>query len=140
MIPRVFLADDQEEVLRTIVQILDGDFQIVGTAKNGAGVLELTPTLSPDVVVLDISMPVVTGIEAALRLREAGSLAKVIFLTVHQDLDFVEAAISVGAWGYVLKPSMATDLIPAIRKVLEGSTFISPSVYLPQYLARANGY
>ena len=133
MIPRVFLADDQKEMLRTTAQILGGEFQIVGTAENGVGVLELAPSLSPDVVVLDISMPVLTGIEAALRLREKGSRARVIFLTVHEDLDFVETAMSVGALGYVLKQSMATDLIPAIWKALEGRTFISPSVHLPQY-------
>jgi DNA-binding NarL/FixJ family response regulator len=129
-IPRVFLADDQEEMRRTVAQVLDGEFQIVGTAENGAGVLELTPNLSPDVLVLDISMPVVTGIEAALRLRQAGSKVKVIFLTVHDDLDFVEAAMSVGALGYVLKQSMATDLVAAVWKALEGSIFISPSLHL----------
>ena len=131
MIPRLFLADDQQEMLRTVAQILEGEFEIVGTADNGQGVLELAPGLSPDVLVLDISMPVLTGIEAALRLQEAGSRAKLIFLTVHEDLDFVEAAISAGAVGYVLKPSMATDLVPAIRKALDGQIFISPSIHLP---------
>jgi DNA-binding NarL/FixJ family response regulator len=134
-IPRVFLADDQEQMRRTVAQVLEGEFQIVGTAENGAGVLDLTPDLSPDVLVLDISMPVVTGIEAALRLRQAGSTIKVIFLTVHDDLDFVEAAMAVGALGYVLKQSLATDLVPAIWKVLEGSIFISPSLHLSQYPA-----
>jgi DNA-binding NarL/FixJ family response regulator len=133
MIPRLFVADDQEEMLRTVAQILEGEFQIVGTAENGVGVLEFAPGLSPDVLVLDISMPLLTGIEAALRLREAGSRARVIFLTVHEDLDFVEAALSAGAVGYVLKPSIATDLVPAIRKALEGSTFISPSLQLPEF-------
>jgi DNA-binding NarL/FixJ family response regulator len=128
--PRVFLADDQREMLRTVAEILEGEFQIVGTAENGAGVLELAPGLSPDVLVLDISMPVLTGIEAALRLQEAGSRARLIFLTVHEDLDFVEAAMSAGAVGYVLKPSMATDLVPAIRKALDGQIFISPSMHL----------
>lgn len=134
-IPRVFLADDQEQMRRTVAQVLEGDFQIVGTAENGAGVLDLTPDLSPDVLVLDISMPVVTGIEAALRLRQAGSKIKVIFLTVHDDLDFVEAAMAVGALGYVLKQSLATDLVPAIWKALEGSIFISPSIHLSHYPA-----
>jgi DNA-binding NarL/FixJ family response regulator len=133
MIPRVFLADDQEEMLRTTAQILGGEFEIVGTAENGADVLEFAPSLCPDVVVLDISRPVMTGIEAALRLREKGLPARVIFLTVHKDLDFVETAMSVGALGYVLKQCMATDLVPAIWKALEGRTFISPSVPLPPY-------
>jgi DNA-binding NarL/FixJ family response regulator len=132
---RVFLADDQEEMRETIVQILCEDFQIVGMAETGAGVLDLPPGLSPDVFVLDISMPVVTGIEAALRLREEGSHAKIIFLTVQEDPDFVESAMAVGAAGYVIKPCMATDLGPAIRKVMEGSTFISPAIHSPHYPA-----
>jgi DNA-binding NarL/FixJ family response regulator len=128
---RVFLADDQEEMCQTMVQILCKDFQIIGTAETGAGVLDLPPNLSPDVFVLDISMPVVTGIEAALRLREEGSHAKIIFLTVHEDLDFVESAMAIGAAGYVIKPCMATDLGLAIRKAVEGGTFISPSIHSP---------
>jgi len=128
---RVFLADDQKEMRETIVQILCEDFQIVGMAETGAGVLDLPPGLSPDVFVLDISMPVVTGIEAALRLREEGSHAKIIFLTVQEDPDFVESAMAVGAAGYVIKPCMATDLGPAIRKVMEGSIFISPAIHSP---------
>jgi len=135
-IVRIFLAEDQEEMRQTIIQILVEDFQIVGTAETGAGVLNLPPNLSPDVFVLDISMPVVTGIEAALRLQEEGSRAKIIFLTVHEDPDFVENAIAVGAAGYVIKPCMATDLGPAIRKAMEGSTFISPSIRSPQCSAR----
>src|SRR6476660_6253041 len=132
---RVFLAEDQEEMRQTIVQILCEDFQVAGTAETGAGVLNLPPNLSPDFFVLDISMPDVTGIEAALRLREEGSRAKIIFLTVHEDPDFVENAMAVGAAGYVIKPCMATDLGPAIRKAMEGSTFISPSIHSPQYPA-----
>jgi DNA-binding NarL/FixJ family response regulator len=128
--PRVLLADDQEEMLEALVEMLKGDFQIVGTAENGMRVLELTPRLTPDIVVLDISMPAVNGIEAASRLREECSWVRVIFLTVHQDADFVVAAMSTGALGYVLKSCLATDLVPAIWKALEGRTFISPSIRL----------
>lgn len=125
--PRVFLADDQEEVLQTVAQVIEGEFQVIGTAENGGRVLELVPRLSPDVLVLDISMPVVNGIEVALRLRDEGSSARVIFLTVHQDADMVEAAMSAGALGYVVKPLLATDLIPAIWNAMEGRTFVSSS-------------
>jgi len=139
-LPRVFLAEDQEEMRHTIVQILCEDFQIVGTTETGAGVLDLPPNLVPDVFVLDISMPVVTGIEAALRLREKDSRAKIIFLTVHEDPDFVANAMAVGAAGYVFKPCMATDLGPAIRKAMEGSTFISSSIHWPLYPAHDNKF
>jgi DNA-binding NarL/FixJ family response regulator len=130
IVPRVFIADDQEEMLQTVARMLDGEFQVVGTAENGMRVLELAPSLSPDILVLDISMPVVNGIEVACHLKESGSAAKVIFLTVHADPDFVEAAMSTGALGYVLKPCLATDLVPAIWTVLGGNTFVSPAMYL----------
>ena len=128
--PRVILADDQEEMLRTASVILRDEFDIVGTAENGKRAVDLTSRLSPDVLVMDISMPVLNGIEAACRLKELGSRAKVIFLTINGDAEFVDAALSAGALGYVLKPSLATDLVPAIWAVIEGDTFISPSMHL----------
>ena len=125
---RVLLADDHQEMLQTLVGILEDEFQIVGTAENGMHVLELAANLTPDIVVLDISMPEVNGIEAAWRLREEGSLAKVVFLTAHNDPDLVEAAMSAGALGYVLKSHLATDLVSAIWQASVGKTFISPSI------------
>ena len=90
--PRILLADDHEEMLETLAGILEDEFQIVGTANNGMRALELAASLMPDIVVLDISMPEVNGIEAAWRLREEGSLARVVFVTAHNDPDLVEAA------------------------------------------------
>ena len=129
-VPSILLADDQEEMRRTVAQLLEGEFHIVGMAENGQRVLQMAPSLEPDLLVLDICMPLLSGIEAAIRLKEAGSLARVIFLTVHDDADFLEAARSVGALGYVLKPYLAQDLLPAIRRALQGSTFVSPSMHL----------
>ena len=117
-------------MLQTVVLILRDEFNVVGTAENGVRAVELATRLSPDVLVLDISMPVENGIEAACQLKTLGSSARVIFLTVHRDPEFVEAALSAGALGYVLKPSLATDLIPAIWAALHGDTFISPSMPL----------
>ena len=128
--PRIVLADDQEEMLQTEVLMLRGEFNVVGTAKNGTRAVELATTLSPDVVVLDISMPGENGIDAACHLKELGSRARVIILTIHTDPEFVDAALSVGAFGYVLKPCLAADLVPAIWTVLLGGTFISPSMHL----------
>jgi DNA-binding NarL/FixJ family response regulator len=82
----------------------------------------------PDVIVSDISMPKLSGIEAANQLRESGCSAKVVFLTVHNDPDFVRAALRTGALGYVLKTSITTDLLIAIRETLAGRTFVSPKV------------
>jgi DNA-binding NarL/FixJ family response regulator len=125
---RLLLADDHQEMLRTLVRILEDEFQIVGTAENGTRALELAASLMPDIVVLDISMPEVNGIEAAWRLREEGSWAKVVFLTAYDDPDLVEAAMSTGALGYVLKSHLATDLVSAIWRASVGKTFISPSI------------
>jgi CheY-like chemotaxis protein len=129
-IPSILLADDQEEMRRTVAHLLEREFHVVGTVENGERVLQLVQSLAPDILVLDISMPVLNGIEAAIRLKESGSQAKVIFLTVHEDADFLEAARSVGALGYVLKSSLAHDLVPAVRRVLEGNTFVSPRMHL----------
>lgn len=128
--PTILLADDQEEMRRTVAQLLEGEFRVLGTAENGKRVLELAPKLNPDIVVLDICMPVMNGIETAARLKESGSQGKIIFLTVHEDADFLEAARSVGALGYVLKPFLIQDLLPAVRRALKGNTFVSPSMHL----------
>lgn len=84
--------------------------------------------LKPDVIVTDISMPVLNGIEAANQLNEAGCTSKIIFLTVHSDPDFVRTCLATGAFGYVVKSRVATDLLPAIHEALAGRLFISPSV------------
>src|SRR5438270_5697493 len=124
----VFVADDQEEVLRTISAALQDQFQIVGMAGNGRDVLRLVPLLHPEVLVLDIVMPLLNGIEAALHLKASGSSARIVFLTVYEDRDFLEAAVSAGAQAYVLKPHLATDLVPAIESVLKGGFFVSPCI------------
>jgi DNA-binding NarL/FixJ family response regulator len=127
--PRILLADDQVEILRTIAAMLQEEFDIVGLAENGGQVLDLALKRSPDVLVLDIFMPVLNGMDAAVRLKASGCPAKLLFLTVVEDSDFVETAVSIGALGYVLKPRLATDLIPAIRSVLQGRLYISPGMH-----------
>jgi DNA-binding NarL/FixJ family response regulator len=128
--PRVFVADDRKDVLQAVVQVLEGEFKVVGTAEDGMSTLALVPQIDPDILVLDISMPLLNGIEVAMQLKNAGSQAKIVFLTVHEDCDFVRAAMSAGALGYVLKPCLASDLVPAIRKALKDCTFVSPAVDL----------
>jgi len=129
IVPTILLADDHEEVRRTVASVLQGQFQIVAIAENGVQVIELALSLHPDVMVLDIFMPVANGIETAVRAKAIGCRSKVLFLTVDEDPDVAEAAMSVGALGYVLKPRLATDLIPAIRSVLEGRVYISRSMH-----------
>ncbi len=128
--PRVVLADDQKDILRSVALTLGNTFTVVGTAENGVGAVDLATKLSPDVLVLDISMPVQNGIEAACHLRALGSTTRVVFLTINTEPEFVEAALFAGAFGYVLKQSLASDLVPAIWAALNGSTYISPSVHV----------
>jgi DNA-binding NarL/FixJ family response regulator len=123
--PRVLLADDLPEMLEKVALLLRDDFQIVGYAQDGEAAVEAATTLNPDLLVLDIVMPFRNGIQVASHLRDSGCRAKVIFLTAHDDVDYVEAAWSVGALGYVFKSRMATDLLPAVQEVLEGRRFIS---------------
>jgi DNA-binding NarL/FixJ family response regulator len=124
--PRVLLADDHPKMLEQVAQLLEGESEIVGTVENGEQLIEAAFNLDPDLIVLDISMPVLNGIEAAHQLKNSGSQAKVIFLTMHEDDAFVTAAVLAGALGYVLKRRISIDLIPAIRKVLQGHVFTSP--------------
>lgn len=113
---------------RPVARLLEDKFDVIAAVANGERAIEAAVRLAPDLLVLDVSMPVLNGIEAPARLKESGSRAKVIFLTVHEDPCIAEAALSVGARGYVLKQRLATDLIAAIRQVLHGRIFISPSV------------
>jgi DNA-binding NarL/FixJ family response regulator len=125
---KILLADDQQEMLETVARLLEDGFDVIAAVADGERVIEAVVRLAPDLLVLDVSMPILNGIEAASCLKDSGSKAKVIFLTVHEDPDIVEAAFSVGARGYVLKQRLATDLVPAVRKVLHDRFFISPSV------------
>jgi DNA-binding NarL/FixJ family response regulator len=125
-LPRVLLADDHPKMLEQVAQLLECESEIVGTVENGEELIEAAFNLDPDLIVLDISMPVLNGIEAAHHIKNFGSRAKVIFLTMHEDDAFVTAAVSAGALGYVLKHRISIDLIPAMRKVLQGHVFASP--------------
>jgi len=122
---RVLLADDLPKMLDTVTQLLRQDFEIVGYAQDGEEAIEAAITGNPDLLVLDIEMPFRNGIQVASHLRDSGCKVKVIFLTAHEDPDYVEAAWSVGALAYVLKSRIATDLLPAIQEVMHGRRFIS---------------
>ncbi|HYK36592.1 response regulator transcription factor [Alloacidobacterium sp.] len=125
---RVLLAEDHEAILVQVRTVLDEEFDIVGTANNGRDALGEVRRLDPDVLVLDISMPIVNGLQTARELKSAQSRTKVIFLTVHEDPDFVAAAFSAGASAYVVKSDVTTDLVPAIRNALEGRKYISQAI------------
>ena len=125
---RVLLADDHEEFLAVEARLLEPEFEVVTMAHSGREALEEAARLGPDALVLDISMPGLSGIETVRQLRATGSPAKVIFLTVHGDPDVIRAALASGATAYVIKSRLASDLVPALREALAGRSFVSPSI------------
>ncbi len=125
---RVLLADDHKAMLERVAGLLRSECDVVGTVTDGQKVLEAARALKPDVLVLDISMPVMNGIETAHHLKKAGHKARIVFLTVHDDPDFAREALEAGALGYVIKPRIASDLVTAIKEAYAGRLFLSPSL------------
>jgi DNA-binding NarL/FixJ family response regulator len=123
---RILLADDHGNLLELIRDLLEPTFDVVGCVEDGESLVEAAGKLQPDVIVTDISMPKLNGIEAAHRLRESASSSKIVFLTAHADLDFAQAALKTGAFAYVTKLRIGTDLLVAIGEALAGHTFVSP--------------
>ena len=126
----VLLADDHADFLTVAAKFLEPEVRVLKSVGDGGAAVQETTRLDPDVLVLDISMPVLSGIEAARQLRSAGSRAKIVFLTVHDDPDFARAALDAGAMGYVVKDRLASDLMEAIREAMAGHSFVSPTVRL----------
>jgi DNA-binding NarL/FixJ family response regulator len=124
--PRVLVADDHSVILAGLYSLLEGDFDVVGAVEDGQAVLEAAQRLKPDVIILDISMPLLNGIEAAVRLRKMVPQTKIIFLTMHGDVAFLKEAFRAGASGYVTKRSAASELVTAIHEVMKGHTYITP--------------
>jgi DNA-binding NarL/FixJ family response regulator len=120
---RILVADDHEEVRKKIVQLLKRQFDVLGAVCDGPEFLEAVDELKPDLCVLDISMPKMSGIEVAYRIKQSHSQMKIVFLTLHDDFDFRAAALETGAEGYVTKARMGGDLLFAVKEVLAGRTF-----------------
>ena len=129
---RVVIADDNPAMLEAEKRILQSDFQVVAAIKDPETVVTEVPKLKPDVVILDISMGETNGFDVSRQLKTGLSPWKIIFLTVHEELDFIRAAFNAGASGYVFKSRMNTDLCPAINTVQSGKVFI-PDAPIPQY-------
>ena len=128
---RILLADDHKDIREKVMQQLDPEFEVVGAVEDGNALLKAASQMKPDVCVVDISMPIMSGIEAATQMKASGSRVKIVFLTVHEDPDFLQAALDAGALGYVIKSRVVTDLSPAIRAALADRLFVSPCRTLP---------
>jgi len=126
--PRVLLADDHTMVLQGLKAVLAPHVELVGTVENGLGLLDAAVRLQPDVVILDISMPGVNGIEAARQLLKTQPRLKLIFLTMHGEPSYVREALRLGAHGYLLKSSAVSELVEGIQTVLRGERYIAAQV------------
>ena len=122
---RVVLADDHKAIISIVRSALGNEYEIVAAVENGRHALDAVLAFDPDVLITDISMPVLDGIQVATRLRQSSSRTKIIFLTMRQDPYFVAAALAAGVSGYVTKTTMSSDLLHAIEHALRGKTFIS---------------
>lgn len=122
------LADDHDDFVATVVRHVERHFEVVKTVSNGQALVDEVARLEPDIVVLDISMPILNGLDAARKLRSTGSPARIVFLTVQADPDYMQAALATGALGYVLKSELASDLLPCLAQALLGRSFVSPAL------------
>ena len=125
---RLVLADDHTMFAEGLKSLLDEEFELLGTVGNGQDLVDITHRLNPEVIIVDISMPILSGFDAIRRIRELGSEAKVIFLTMHDDDTLVEEAFRCGGSGYVLKQAAGEELVEAIKQVSQGNRYVTPLV------------
>jgi DNA-binding NarL/FixJ family response regulator len=126
--PRVLLADDHVLVLEGFRRILQENYELVGTVGDGYALLAAAKSVQPDIVILDISMPLLNGIDTAAQLKKICPTAKIIIVTMHAGADYVRSAFEAGASAYVLKGSAVDELEQAIRAVLRGHSYITPLI------------
>jgi len=124
----ILLADDHDMLMDGLVHMLGRDFQVVGVARDGHTLIEMAKDKRPDVIVTDISMPNLNGIDAARILRQDNPSIKILFLTMHSDFPLVGEAFRVGASGFVLKTCDLSELVKAIHSIAKGSTYITPQL------------
>ena len=123
---RVILADDHKLIMDALKNLIEPEFEVVGTFGDGHGLVEGAPELKPQVIVLDVGMPTMNGISAGQRLRQALPHVKLIYLTMNQDPDLAAAAFRLGAKGYLLKSSAGSELVDALRTVIRGGSYVTP--------------
>ena len=125
---RVLLADDHKIVLEGLKSLLEPEFDLVGTVENGIALVKEAERLHPDVIVADISMPLLNGIEAVRQIKKTDDRIKVVFLTMHPDVAYATMAFEAGASGYVLKGSASRELITAINDAMKERTYVTPMI------------
>ena len=123
--PRVLLAEDHAETAERLRKLLRADFDVIASVEDGDALVDAAERLSPDVIVTDIAMPGVDGIEAVILIRRHNSNARIVIVTVHAELMLVEAGLAAGALGYILKDTAGDELVPAVRAALGGHQYVS---------------
>ena len=126
--PKILLADDHTMFAQGLETLLEDDFELVGSVRDGQALVNAAHQLAPDVIVVDISMPVLNGFDAIRQLKKQGITAKIVFLTMHADVRLVAEAFRCGGSGYVLKQSAGDDLISSIKEVLAGNRYVTPLI------------
>lgn len=126
--PRVLLADDHLIVAEALKSLLAQEFDLVGVVEDGRALVEAAGKLRPDVIVTDVTMPHLNGIDALIQLRQSGDRVPVVFLTMHRNVSFARRALDAGASGFVLKHSAPAELLSALRAALEGKTYLTPQL------------
>ena len=126
--PRVLIADDHLVFAEALRRLLEPEFEVVGVVADGRAMLDAARELKPAVIVTDVSMPSLNGIEAAARLRDQGIPAKIVFLTMHREVDYARRAMETGAAGFVLKHAASSELVTALHEALQGRTYVSPMI------------
>ncbi len=125
---RVLLADDHKIILDGLSGLLESEFELVGRVEDGRALVSAAEKLRPDVIVVDISMPLLNGIEAVRQIKKVDPQVKVVFLTMHPDVTYAIRAFEVGASGYVLKHSASSELLTAIHEAIKGRTYVTPMI------------
>ena len=126
--PTVLLADDHAVAVEGLRRILEPDFEVVGVAVNGRELLTAAEQLQPAVIVVDVSMPLLNGIEAVRQIRKTDPKVKIVFISMHPDLVYITEALQAGGSAYVLKSSAGNEIVVAVRDALQGRTYLSPSI------------
>ena len=140
--PKILLADDHAVILDGLRSILEADFEIVGAVTDGRAVVAAYKKLRPDVVLCDITMPLLNGLDATRQIKKADTEAKIIFLTMHPDVAMAKEALRAGGTGYIVKHSPAAEIVTAIHQVLQGQVYLSPLVTkegLDSFMANVEG-
>jgi DNA-binding NarL/FixJ family response regulator len=125
---KILLADDHKIVLEGLKRVLESDYDLVGTVEDGRSLVSQAEKLRPDVIIVDISMPLLNGIEAIRQIKKIDPAVKVVFLTMHPDVTYAIRAFEAGASAYVLKHSASSELLTAVREALQGRTYVTPII------------